>query len=202
MKKTILICALLAGAAATGYGQESRQDVSLSGTFNFAPRVNGQSNQLNTNDTVGALVSYRFMLTPRSALEGNYGFAQYVNYLNGHGQQVPIRVHTRQQEFTAAYVYSRNYHNLNPFVEAGTGAMFFTPLRDPLTTSLDGKRTTGIGGLFGAGVAYEISPSFDVRLEYRGFVVKAPDFNIQGGNFKTGAYEIISTPSLGVAYHF
>ena len=30
--------------------------------------------------------------------------------------------------------------------------------------------------MYGAGIAYEISPSFDIRAEYRGFVTKVPTF--------------------------
>ncbi len=78
--------------------------------------------------------------------------------------------------------------------------MFFSPIHDYQTTSLDTKRTTNIGALFGAGVAYELSPSLDIRAEYRGIVVKAPFFNVD--NFKTNRYEVISMPSLGIAYHF
>ena len=54
--------------------------------------------------------------------------------------------------------------------------------------------------MFGAGVAYELSPSFDIRVEYRGFAVKAPDFGT--ASFTTNRYEVISTPAIGVAYHF
>jgi opacity protein-like surface antigen len=56
--------------------------------------------------------------------------------------------------------------------------------------------------LFGAGIAYEISPSFDIRLQYRGFLLKSPDFSVVNGDFKTNRYEVISTPAVGVAYHF
>ena len=202
MKKTMWMCSLLMVFAAAGYGQESRQDVSLSAFGEFAPQVNGQGNQLNTNSTVGALASYRYLLTPRSGLEVNYSFAQYTDIFNGHGQPTAIRIHTRQQEVTVAYVYSRNYRRFNPFVEVGTGAMFFSPILDFSSQSLDTKRTTGIGGLFGGGVAYELSPSFDIRVQYRGFVVKAPTLGLQGSNYSTNAYEVISTPAIGLAYHF
>jgi len=45
--------------------------------------------------------------------------------------------------------------------------MIFLPIRNTGTTSLDVKQQTDIGALYGAGIAYEISPSFDVRAEYR-----------------------------------
>jgi opacity protein-like surface antigen len=80
--------------------------------------------------------------------------------------------------------------------------MIFSPLKDSGTTNLDAKRNTNVGALFGGGVAYELSPSWDIRAEYRGFLVKTPNFSLPSGIFNTNRYEVISTPSIGVAYHF
>ena len=44
----------------------------------------------------------------------------------------------------------------------------FTPLDDASTTQLDVKGQTILGGMYGGGVAYELSPSWDIRAEYRG----------------------------------
>jgi opacity protein-like surface antigen len=138
------------------------------------------------------------MLTPRSALEVNYSFTQnQQNYITSF---LTGEIHQRQQEISAAYVYNMNFKNFNPFLEGGVAGMFFSPIRDYQTTSLDAKRSTNIGALFGGGVAYELSPSFDIRVEYRGIVVKAPNFGLD--NFKTNRYEVISMPALGIAYHF
>jgi opacity protein-like surface antigen len=198
MKKTMLLGALMLVAAA-GYAQESRQDASVSAIGVFGPQVNGNAVQLNSTATLGFLGSYRYMLTPRSALELNYGFAQ--NSIAYRTSFLPNgRVHTRQQEISGAYVYNMNFRNFNPFLEAGVGGMIFTPIRDAGTTLLDTKQNTNIGALFGGGVAYELSPSFDIRVQYRGFVVKAPDFGLT--DFKTNRYQVISMPALGVAYHF
>ena len=200
MKKMMWMCALLAGAIAAR-AQESRQDVSLSALANIPPQVNGQGSQITADIGLGALASYRYMLTPRSALEANYSFSQYQSHLIDTGGY-HYDINTRQQEFSVGYVYSRNYRNYNPFAEVGVGAMFFSPIQDYETQSLDAKRQIALGGFFGAGIAYEISPSFDIRAQYRGFVVKAPSFKLDNDNFKTNAYEVISMPVLGVAYHF
>ena len=60
--------------------------------------------------------------------------------------------------------------------------------------------------MYGAGFAYEISPSFDIRAEYRGLVTKVPTFgeaNANSGyNFTTNEWYNISVPTVGVAYHF
>ncbi len=200
MKKTMWLCALLAGTATAALAQESRQDVSLSATGIFAPQVNGNGAQLNTDKALGALASYRYMLTPRSALEANYSFAQYTDHLQN--SRALFDVHTRQQEVSLGYVYSRNYRRLNPFLEGGVAGVVFSPIKDNGTQTLDTKRSTSLGGMFGGGVAYELSPSFDLRLQYHGLVVKAPSFGIQDANFNTSRYELISMPTVGIAYHF
>ena len=73
MKKTILLLGALMLSAVAGYAQESRQDVSVSGSWLFAPSVTGNSVNKKTTQTLGLLASYRYRLTPRSALEVNYG---------------------------------------------------------------------------------------------------------------------------------
>jgi len=146
-----------------------------------------------------ALVSYRYLLTPRSGLELNYGFTQNSPVYTIPGT-LKNTVHARQQEISAAYVFSMTFKRYSPFLEAGPGVMFFSPIHDFGSNILDTKRTTTIGGVFGGGVAYELSPSFDIRAEYRGFVGKTPNFGID--DFSTNRYRVISSPSIGVAYHF
>lgn len=198
MKKTMLLCAVLLSAVAA-HAQESRQDVSISATGTFSPTIHNNGTFTNTDPSLGALVSYRYLLTPRSGLEANYSFTQ-----NTPKYVVPGTsnndVHVRQQEFSGAYVYTLTFKRFNPFAEAGVGAMFFSPLKDYRTNQLDVKRTTALGGLFGAGVAYELSPSFDIRAEYRGFLAKTPSFGHDA--FATNRYRLLSMPTLGVAYHF
>ena len=202
MKKTILLGALLLSAAA-GYAQESRQDASISGYGLLGMKVNGAGGVYLTNQskTGGILASYRYLLTPHSALEANYSFAQNTLYFQCCGNTTSNPIHTRQQELSAAYVYGLTFKNYNPFVEGGIGAFIFTPIQNG-TFTLDAKQNTNIGGVFGGGLAYEISPSFDIRAEYRGGFVKTPDFKLPGDRFKTNRYEVIQMPAIGIAYHF
>ncbi|HEX9200032.1 MAG TPA: outer membrane beta-barrel protein [Acidobacteriaceae bacterium] len=199
MKKTMLLGVLMLSAAA-GYAQESRQDVSFSGTGIFGPTIHGAANVTQTSTgAAGLLLSYRYMVTPHSALELNYSFAQN-NQKFATSFEPHARIHSRQQEVTAAYVYSLNFKRYSPFAEAGVGTMIFTPVLDNGTNLLGTKSTKGIGALFGGGLAYELSPSFDIRIEYRAFLTKSPSFG--EANFSTNRYEIISMPAVGVAYHF
>ncbi len=198
MKNKALFFVLLPFLAVAAFAQESRQDVSLSASGLFMPYVVGNTVKVNATIGFGALVSYRYMLTPRSALEGNYQYAQdnfkYLTPINN------IRVHSRVQEVSGAYVYNFSFRNFNPFAEVGIGAYLFSPIADTKTTNIDAKKTTNIGVLYGAGIAYELSPSFDIRMQYRGIVLKSPTFG--DSRLNTTRYFNLNDPTIGIAYHF
>jgi opacity protein-like surface antigen len=201
MKKIAFIAFLLAVCVAAGRAQESRQDVSLSGTAIIEPFIASSTDvQVHSNYGLGALASYRFMLTPSSALEANYSstYQNTIHYIISNTNNYNIT--TRTQEISAAYVRSFTFRKFNPFVEAGPGAFIFLPIRNSSTTLIDAKQQTGIGGMYGAGFAYEISPSFDIRAEYRGFVTKVPTFG--DTLLDTKRWYNIFYPAVGVAYHF
>jgi hypothetical protein len=200
MKKIVYLAFVLAACVAAGRAQESRQDISLSGTALIEPFMASSTDvQVNSTTAYGALASYRFMLTPSSALEANYG----VTYQNSIGYYVNpnhYKVLTRTEEISGAYVRSFVFKNFNPFVEAGPGGFIFLPIRNSGTTNLDVKQQTQIGFIYGAGFAYEVSPSFDIRTEYRGWVTKVPTFG--DSQFTTNRWYNIFNPTIGVAYHF
>ena len=200
MKKIAIFALLLAACAATGRAQESRQDFSLSGTALIEPFIASSTTvQVSANRAFGVLASYRFMLTPTSALEANYGLT-YQNTIHYWANPNNYLVSTRVQEISGAYVRSFVFKNFNPFVEAGPGGFIFLPVRNSGTTSLDVRQQTEVGAIYGAGIAYEISPSFDIRAEYRGIVTKVPTFN--DSHLSTNKWYNIYNPTIGVAYHF
>lgn len=201
MKKIGLFVLLLPFLAIAGLAQESRQDISFGVTGVFPPFVSSSTNVQQTGTYgIGGLLSYRYMLTPRSALELNYQYAQNSNKFVAPFINPYYRVHTRMQEISGAYVYNFTFRNWNPFVEAGVGGYLFSPIQDTSTTILDAKRVTNIGALYGGGISYEISPSFDIRAEYRGIIVKAPNFGVE--NIRTNRYYNLNNPVIGIAYHF
>jgi outer membrane immunogenic protein len=198
MKKSLLLFLLLPLTAAAGFAQESRQDVSVSGTAVIPPFITGNAVQLHATTGIGFLGSYRYLLTPHSGLEVNYQYAQQVqHYINPTNN---ILIHDRFQEISGAYVHNFVFRNFNPFLEGGPAGIIFSPILDDKTQTQSAGRSTSFGGFYGGGFAYELSPSFDIRVEYRGIVVKAPSFN--QNNLNTGRYYNISDPVIGVAYHF
>ena len=209
MKRIVFLFLLLPVAVAAGWAQESRQDISVSGTGIFEPFMASSTDvQVHSNAGLGGLISYRFMLTPSSALEVNYGidYQNTMRYIISNTNIV--KVTARDQEISGAYVRSFVFRKWNPFVEGGPAALIFLPIRNSGTTSIDVKQQTIIAGMFGAGFAYEISPSFDIRAEYRGLVAQVPNFGQGSGstnlNLTTKRWykPWISEPVIGVAYHF
>jgi opacity protein-like surface antigen len=209
MKKIAVIAFLLAVCVTAGRAQESRQDVSLSGTGLLEPYIGSSTGvYVHSNTAIGALASYRFMLTPSSAIEGNYGltYQNTIHYVSSHFGNQPLnkgyKVLTRNQEISGAYVRSFNFRKFNPFVEAGPAVLIFMPIMNSGTTDKDVKRQMNMAFLYGGGIAYEVSPSWDVRAEYRGLVTKVPTFGMTAPSFATNKWYNISEPTLGVAYHF
>jgi len=201
MKKIAFIAFLLAVCVAAGRAQESRQDISLSGTGYVEPFIASSTTvQVDSNRAFGALVSYRFMLTPSSAVEANYGmtYQNTIRFKQVGTFDYPIL--TRTQEMSAEYVRSFNFRKYNPFIEAGPGAVVFLPIRNSGTRNIDVKQQTQMAAFYGVGIAREISPSFDIRAEFRGIVTKVPTFGMT--TFATNKWYNIYTPVIGVAYHF
>lgn len=201
MKKIAVIAFLLAVSVAAGHAQESRQDISISGMALIPPFIGSQTDvQVNAQREIGALASYRFMLTPTFAVEGNYGMTYQAKMFYTVSNTNYVQVNNRTTEASGAIVRSFVYKNFNPFVEAGGGAFIVLPVRDAETTSIDVKQQTELGAIYGVGIAYEVSPSYDIRAEYRGMVMKVPTFNFD--LLKTNKWYNIYAPTIGVAYHF
>jgi outer membrane immunogenic protein len=198
MKKSLLLLLLLPLTAVAGFAQESRQDISASGSALIPPFRSANDVQLHATVGYGGLISYRYLLTPRSGLEVNYQYAQQVQHITNDTNSV--LVHDRFQEISGAYVRSFTFRNWNPFLEAGVGGFLNSPIDDQKTTFQGLTRNTNVGFLYGAGIAYELSPSFDIRAEYRGLVYKTPTFG--QNNFSTGRYYNVYDPVIGIAYHF
>lgn len=202
MKKSKLLFLLLPFMAAASYAQESRQDVSLSASELIAPLTYGQGVTQTQTLGLGGLVSYRYMLTPRSAVEGNFQYGQ--NRQKYNVNSFPLNaVHTRFEEYSAAYVYYFSFKRFNPFIEGGVGGFMYSPIDDEGTTSLNPKKATEIGALYGGGIAYELSPSWDLRVEYRGLVEKTPTLpSTTNPTYNTGQFYNVVNPVIGFAYHF
>jgi len=189
---------MLSVLTSAGFAQESRQDASLSVIGTYQPTVTGNSAIQSATLGKGALVGYRFMLTPSNAIQGNYQYSQFdMKYAGNYG---PARVHTFLQEFAVSYVHSFVFKNFNPFLQGGAGLLHFQSVNDTGTTNNGAKTSKAYGFLFGGGIAYELSPSWDLRVQYRAYLLKSFDFGLS--QYSTNRYFIMQQPAIGFAYHF
>jgi opacity protein-like surface antigen len=203
MKKIAIIVFLLAVGVSAARAQESRQDFSVSGSVLIPPfRASQTDVQVSAQREFGMLASYRFMITPNSAVEANFGMTYQGKMRYVISNTNNYSVNNRTTEISGAYVRSFVFRNFNPFVEGGPAAFIFLPVRDQSTTSKDVQQQTEIGAIWGVGFAYEISPSFDIRTEFRGLVTKVPTFNAINNQFVTNKWYNIYDPTIGLAYHF
>ena len=202
MKKLLFLLCLLPMLAQIGFAQDegARQDINLSAMGVIQPYVSGKATPfVKQNSTLGAglYLGYRYLLTPNGAVEANYSYSHFTNkFLTSSAN---ARVRTGMQEATAAYVRSFVFKRFNPFIEGGGGLLFFTP-QGAKTTSYDTEQTKELTVLFGGGIAYELSPSWDLRVQYRGQIFNTTNFGLS--NFPAGRRYIMSQPAIGFAYHF
>lgn len=206
MKKLLLLLCLLPMLARIGFTQDEglRQDINLSGMGVIQPFLSGKDAPFAKQKStlgMGLYLGYRYLLTPNGALEANYSYSHFTDKFTNSGANA--RVQTGLQEATVAYVRSFIFKRFNPFVEAGGGVLFFTPNRAQ-STSYDTHDTHELSVLFGGGIAYQMSPSWDLRVQYRAQVFKATNFglSIPPNNFTIGRRYIMSQPAIGIAYHF
>lgn len=209
MKKLFLIMCLVSMLAGIGYAQDegARQDVNLSAMGVIQPYVEGNTAaptnppiQLKSTLGMGLYLGYRYLLTPNGAVEANYSYSHYTSKFTANaGGTFNARVYTGLQEATAAYVRTFPFKKFNPFIEGGGGILFFTPI-GPKTTTYDTEQTEEPTVLFGGGIAYQLSPSWDLRVQYRGQIFNTPDYGIS--RYNTGRRYIMSQPAIGFAYHF
>ncbi len=203
MKKLCFLLCLLPMLARTGFAQDegARQDINLSFMGTIQPYVEAATFpyvQQKSTLGEGLYLGYRYLLTPNGAVEANYSYSRFTNKF--FTVQANARVPTSMQEATFAYVRSFDFKRFNPFLEGGGGLEFFSPLGGPQTTSYDTQLTTSFTVLFGGGIAYELSPSWDLRVQYRGQVFTPTNFGLT--QFSIGRRYIMSQPAIGLAYHF
>lgn len=208
MKKLLFLLCLVPMLAGIGHAQDegARQDINLSFMGVIQPYVSQKSAPFVKQKSTlgdGLYLGYRYLLTPNGALEANYSYSHFTNKFTTTYGSAAARVYTGMQEATFAYVRSFEFKRFNPFLEGGGGLLFFTPIGSK-TTSYDTEQTKELTILFGGGIAYELSPSWDLRVQYRGQVFNTTNFGLthKPNDFNISRRYIVSEPAIGFAYHF
>jgi opacity protein-like surface antigen len=191
-----LLVATLALLSLPALAQDGNSEVSANFTGNFQKEASGFGSTDSPTYSAGVLVNYRYHFNRWSAVEANYGntlFSQI--YSSGNFTQARVQEATLAYVFTFGVAREARFH---PFVEAGTGALFFSPVTAGSSTGVVSQNRAAL--LYGAGVAYRLTERFSVQAGYRGLVYTAPDFALptQVTNARTNMAE----PYVGVSFRF
>jgi opacity protein-like surface antigen len=176
--------------------QEGNSEVSANFTGNFQKQADGFGLTDTATYSGGFVVNYRYHFNRWSAVEANYGYSRFSqNYDSGTVTQ------SNNHEATFAYLFTFGVPKearFHPFVEAGAGALFFSPVS--AGSSVGVARQNRATFLYGAGVTYRLTQKFGLQAGYRGLVYTAPDFALptQVSNATTQMAE----PYLGVTFRF
>ena len=158
--------------------------------FEFRERKHlGVRNQ--ATQTGGFLVGYRYDINRWFAAEGAYGYSRNTQLYSGF---TPARLQANIHQITGAAVLKvPGFYRLLPFVLGGGGALVFDPTDNAGGTLLGAAQQTRGAFLYSSGADYVFSKHLALRAEYRGFVYKAPDFNVVSLN--TDAWTHVAQPS-------
>ncbi|MFZ0284963.1 MAG: outer membrane beta-barrel protein [Terriglobales bacterium] len=200
-------------------GQDERFDASINGGEVFTNTPSG--NSIVQSATAGPSIfgTFRYKFRPRHSLVFNYGRSKNSQtYLAANNFHVQDSI----SEVSGAYMFSFTKGSFEPFVLAGGGMLRFGPsntwvvfpdlpgnVPDRVQVYLGASSQTQLTFLYGLGADYRL-PWFSrlsLRLQYRGFLYKAPDFNVNANSgsqisFFTGAKEHMAQPSIGFVYRF
>ena len=169
--------------------QLSKIDLGLQGVGEFSSTASGpvtipannqgQPVSISPSNTVGGLVTIRYVASPYVGAEFNGGYARYTEDLGGSVTSfVPpfTAIQTQADEFTLGYLVTPPYtiFGVRPYASAGAGGLRFAP------TTGGGQGAPHQGRLalyYHVGVQKDVVRDvFGIRVGFRQLFYTAPDF--------------------------
>jgi len=206
--------------ASLGFGQDTRFDASINGGEAFTNTITG--NGIKQGATAGAEIfgSFRYHFKPKHSMLFTYGRTRNSQtYLANNNFHVVNSI----SEISGTYMFSPwPDRKWEPFFVAGGGALIFKPdttwvffpdlpnnVPDRVQVNLGASSQTEIAFHYGVGVDYRVprTTRISLRIQYRGFLYKAPDFHVEPNSgstvsFFTGGRQHMAIPSIGLLYRF
>ena len=197
-RRGVIALAFIALMSVTAVAQEVRSEISVQGTGFFTKDTDGNGVRDHVTETGGFLIGYRYNINRWLAAEANYGYDRNTQMYFGNGlARVQSNVH---QVTGSAVVKLPNFVHLQPYALAGGGALLFDPTGNAGGGFAGATREAKGAFVYGAGADYAITKHVSIRAEYRGYVYKAPDFNLV--SLRTDAWTHTAQPSAGIVFRF
>ena len=148
----------------------------------------------------GILAGYTFNLNRWAAVEGDYGFSRHTDTYSGTFGTYGIQANLH--EITGAFLLRLPIavSRARPYALAGAGALRFNPTSNLDSMAVGAQAQTKGVFLYGGGVNIDLKRNIGVRAEYRGMLVKVPDFGDASLTMNTTTH--LAQPSIGIYYRF
>ena len=201
-------------------GQDGHFDVSVNAAGIFTKQSTGFGVTQSATEGGGGFGTFRVRFKQKHSFVFNYGRNKNSQIF----QTVDsFHVLTNLSEYSFAYMFTPfRKGRFEPFLLGGVGELRFSPRTTwvffpPLTigvpnniqVNLNAAKQAQLAYIYGGGVDYQL-PVFKrlaLRLQYRGFIYKEPDFKVDANagsavSFFTGAKGHIAEPSVGLVFRF
>jgi len=170
----------LAALCSTAACAQTDVAASLYGAFNGT--TTGNDIIQSPSNAAGGLLEVRHIAKPWAGYEGTYAFNRANQVytatvvpvacpIGGPCGPVSVPVSANAHEVTGDWVASVKVSSFRPFALAGGGILFDAPSGGQASTTT----TTKPVFVYGAGVDWRLIPHIGLRLQYRGYLYKAPD---------------------------
>jgi outer membrane immunogenic protein len=194
MKQIISMATILFSLCFSSWGQEIRHEITVQGSGFFTKQTDGSGISNRPTYSGGVLAGYRYNINRWLSAEADYDYFSNAQrfFSPGGFSQLQNNVHAVTG---VAVVRLPIVFRLAPYVLGGGGGIFFNP-RDIASLDTQAQGTFVYGGGFDVAVVRHI----DLRVQYRGFVYKVPDFDtptLHVDNFTHSA-----VPSAGFVFKF
>ncbi len=195
MRKLFGLAFIVLAFGLSAWAQEIRHEFTLQGSGFFPMEKTGNSG-VTSKPTYsgGVMAGYRFNLTESLAVEGDYDYFHNSTtyFTSGGSTRIPANVHA----FTGVAVVNLPVlPRFRPFALVGAGAMVFDP------RNCDGiSRQTRGAFVYGGGLDYPMMKHVAIRAQYRGFLYKVADYDLN--ELKLERWTHAAVPSAGLVLTF
>ena len=200
------VCALvLVLAARTGVrAQQAPFEFGLgwAGVFPHAASSYAGGVTVQPTDSGAYLVSFRWRFRPHHSLEFAFGRTRDSETFLINGNR--FRLDTNASQWSGSYVlHPFPAAKLQPFLLAGAGAVRFSvgnTYVNGFQSDLGASGQTALAVSYGVGADYPLWRALALRLEYRGFLFRQPNFGLE--QFATGSRTHLAEPAAGLVVRF
>jgi opacity protein-like surface antigen len=147
----------------------------------------------------GLQASYSYQFNKWTGAEVGYGQSRFTQSYSSELGASSVQSDLRQGTTDFVFHIPDRISRIHPYAIVGVGALRFMPTG--IANNIDGAASeTRSAFTYGGGADIDISKRVGIRADYRGFKLKAPDFELT--ELTTNTQTHISEPSVGVYFRF